>query len=212
MMLLVEEKQQRFRQQQFTFITALERSREHARHQTQPVSTVTEVQWYMTHHCSNATDKRIFLLFLDVIDDLKLLFQKIESLASALNHSSEVLDTCRNVLSPDCDFSRFQAHYPHDMVNRLSCNEARNYYGGVVSVIPMTLDLLKIAISDLIQASKETYPPMDFSAPQMTTTADSLENTPVNVLTDTKVSTGSSKPAKHPKQDYDITRTLTYLF
>lgn len=39
----VKKKQQLFKQQQFTFIAALERSREHAHHRTQPVSTVTEV-------------------------------------------------------------------------------------------------------------------------------------------------------------------------
>ena len=33
--------------------------------------------------------------------------------------------------------------YPHDMVNHLSCHEARNHYGGVVSLIPIVLDLMK---------------------------------------------------------------------
>lgn len=39
-------------------------------------------------------------------------------------------------LSPPC-------RYPHDVVNHLSCDEARNHYGGVVSLIPITLDLMK---------------------------------------------------------------------
>lgn len=39
-------------------------------------------------------------------------------------------------LSPPC-------RYPHDVVNHLSCNEARNHYGGVVSLIPIVLDLMK---------------------------------------------------------------------
>lgn len=33
--------------------------------------------------------------------------------------------------------------YPHDTVNRLSCNEAKNHYGGVVSLIPIVLDYMK---------------------------------------------------------------------
>lgn len=33
--------------------------------------------------------------------------------------------------------------YPHDVVNHLSCDEARNHYGGVVSLIPLVLDLMK---------------------------------------------------------------------
>lgn len=33
--------------------------------------------------------------------------------------------------------------YPHDVVNHLSCDEARNHYGGVVSLIPIVLDLMK---------------------------------------------------------------------
>lgn len=33
--------------------------------------------------------------------------------------------------------------YPHDVVNHLSCDEARNHYGGVVSLIPVVLDLMK---------------------------------------------------------------------
>lgn len=33
--------------------------------------------------------------------------------------------------------------YPHDVVNHLSCDEARNHYGGVVSLLPIILDLMK---------------------------------------------------------------------
>lgn len=40
--------------------------------------------------------------------------------------------------------SPLAAHrYPHDVVNHLSCNEAKNHYGGVVSLIPLVLDLMK---------------------------------------------------------------------
>ncbi|KAI5613028.1 sperm acrosome-associated protein 9 [Silurus asotus] len=148
MLMLIEEKHQIFKQQQLRFIAALERSRESAHCQTRSVSSISEVQWYMTH-CSNSTDQRAFSLFLELMSDLKVLFQMIDSLASAKNFSSGVLDTCRNILSPDCNFSELQAQYPHDVVNRLSCTEAKHYYAGVVSVIPVTLDLLSMAISQM---------------------------------------------------------------
>ncbi|KAF4074260.1 hypothetical protein AMELA_G00237620 [Ameiurus melas] len=198
MLLLVTEKHQLFKQQQFSFIAALERSREHAYHRTQPVSTVTQVQRYMTHHCSNATDRRIFSLFLDIMDTLKAMFQKMEFLASVQNHSSKALDTCRNVFSPDCDFSRFQAHYPHDAVNRLSCNEAQNYYGGVVSVIPRTLDLLGITLSELEQASTETIYQTEITASEQRTAAENTENMPMQSSKPACTAADGWKPAWRP--------------
>lgn len=33
--------------------------------------------------------------------------------------------------------------YPHDVVNHLSCDEAKNHFGGVVSLIPIVLDGVK---------------------------------------------------------------------
>lgn len=42
-LLSIEQKYKLLKQQQFIFITALERSREHARDKTEPVSTVTQV-------------------------------------------------------------------------------------------------------------------------------------------------------------------------
>ncbi|KAK3514433.1 hypothetical protein QTP70_018249, partial [Hemibagrus guttatus] len=203
MLMLVEDKHRRFKQQQITFIAALERSREHARNRTQPVSTISEVQWYMTHHCSNATDSRIFSLFLDIMDNLKELFQMIESLASAQNYSTDSLNTCRNVFSPECNFSQFQAqlrdnaclhiYYPHDEMNHLSCNEAQNYYGGVVSVIPLSLDLLKQTISDLAKASTETVPQTDMTAPEQQTDSGNAQVASVNA---TKNPHTSSKPGR----------------
>jgi len=46
-LLSIEEKYKRFKQQQFTFITALERSRGHARDKTEPVSTVAQVMHWL---------------------------------------------------------------------------------------------------------------------------------------------------------------------
>ncbi|XP_077096892.1 sperm acrosome-associated protein 9 [Siphateles boraxobius] len=141
-LLSIEEKYKRFKQQQFIFITALERSREHARDKTEPVSTVAQVQRYMNHHCSNSTDRRIFMLFLEIISDLGGVLKHLESSLSSQNTSCESLDTCRELLSPNSNISQLRAHYPHNDINRLSCDEARNFYGGIVSVIPLALDLL----------------------------------------------------------------------
>ncbi|XP_073695557.1 sperm acrosome-associated protein 9 [Garra rufa] len=141
-LLSIEQKYKRFKEQQFIFITALERSREHARDKTEPVSTVTQVQRYMNHHCSNSTDRRIFSLFLEIISDLDSVLKHLESLLSSRNTSNEGLNTCRELLSPNNNISQLRAHYPHNEINRLSCDEARNFYGGIVSVIPLALDLL----------------------------------------------------------------------
>ncbi|XP_018959972.1 sperm acrosome-associated protein 9 [Cyprinus carpio] len=141
-LLSIEQKYKRFTQQQFIFITALERSREHARDKTEPVSTVTQVQRYLNHHCSNSTDRSIFLLFLEIISDLEGVLKHLESSLSSRSTSSEGLTTCRELLSPSSNISQLRAHYPHNEINRLSCDEARNFYGGIVSVIPLALDLL----------------------------------------------------------------------
>ncbi|XP_051514239.1 sperm acrosome-associated protein 9 [Myxocyprinus asiaticus] len=137
-----EEKYKRFKQQQFIFITALERSREHARDKTEPVSTVTQVQRYMNHHCSNATDRRIFSLFLEIISDLGVVLKLLQSSLSSQNNLCKTLETCKELLSPSNNINELRAHYPHSEINRLSCDEARNFYGGIVSVIPLALDLL----------------------------------------------------------------------
>ncbi|XP_049566821.1 sperm acrosome-associated protein 9 isoform X2 [Orcinus orca] len=36
-----------------------------------------------------------------------------------------------------------QSRWPPDMANYLSCHEARNHCGGVVSLIPIVLDMMK---------------------------------------------------------------------
>uniref|UniRef100_A0A8C8BZK0 Uncharacterized protein n=1 Tax=Oncorhynchus tshawytscha TaxID=74940 RepID=A0A8C8BZK0_ONCTS len=98
---------------------------------TEPVATVMQVRpslnRYMEHHCINATDLHIFTLFLKIVEDC------------ILNWSCEVGLFC--LFSNPGPF--FVSSYPHDKVNRLSCDEARNYYSGVVSLIPLALELLQ---------------------------------------------------------------------
>lgn len=67
--------------------------------------------------------------------------------------------------------------YPHDELNHLSYNEARNYYGGVVSVIPVSLDLLKKTITDLAEASTEMVPQ---TTPEQQTDSDKSVNATEN--------------------------------
>ncbi|XP_065106301.1 sperm acrosome-associated protein 9 [Paramisgurnus dabryanus] len=162
----IDQKYESFKQQQFIFIKALERSREHARDKTDPVSTVTQVQKYMNHHCSNATDRRIFSIFLEIMSDLEGVLKHLESLLSNQNTGSgEGLDTCRKLLDPYSNISQLRAKYPHNEINRLSCDEARNFYGGIVSVIPLALDLLNSYCKGATQPLATT-PPRETSLQQ----------------------------------------------
>lgn len=52
--------------------------------------------------------------------------------------------------------------YPHNDINRLSCDEARNFYGGIVSVIPLALDFLTTyskGVQNLTPTATETSQP-----------------------------------------------------
>ncbi|XP_028664408.1 sperm acrosome-associated protein 9 [Erpetoichthys calabaricus] len=141
---VIQQKVQRFRQQQFTFITALERTRERAQQRTKPISSIAQVQCCLDEYCQNATDRRVLSLFLEIVHDLNGLLQQTENqFTAASNQQIESLEECKRLLNPNNDLSRLRARYPHDEVNRLSCDEARNYYGGVVSLIPIILDHLQ---------------------------------------------------------------------
>ncbi|XP_036892336.1 sperm acrosome-associated protein 9 isoform X1 [Sturnira hondurensis] len=138
-----EQKYKLFQQQQFTFIAALARCRENAHDKTRPVSSIEQVQSYTEHHCSNATDRRILHMFLDLCAELSRLCQRFETLHSGTPVTNGLLDKCKTLVSQSNDLSGLRAKYPHDVVNHLSCDEARNHYGGVVSLIPLLLDLMK---------------------------------------------------------------------
>uniref|UniRef100_A0AAY5EA70 Uncharacterized protein n=1 Tax=Electrophorus electricus TaxID=8005 RepID=A0AAY5EA70_ELEEL len=78
----------------------------HIQHLTSLCLQIT-VQRYMTHHCSNATERPIFLLFLVIIADLETEFKLLECSASTQSFSSEALDTCKNPASK-------KIHYRYD--------------------------------------------------------------------------------------------------
>ncbi|XP_015681339.1 sperm acrosome-associated protein 9 isoform X1 [Crotalus tigris] len=139
----IEQTYKIFQQQQFTFIAALEHVRENAHDKIKPVSSIGQVQTYMDHYCNNTTDKRILLMFLNICCELHKLCQRLESLHPGNSTTNAILEKCKMYVSHSNDLSGLRAKYPHDVVNHLSCDEARNHYGGVVSLIPIILDCMK---------------------------------------------------------------------
>ncbi|KFV89798.1 Uncharacterized protein C9orf9, partial [Eurypyga helias] len=139
----IEQNYKLFLQQQFTFVGALQHTRENAHDTIRPVASISQVQSYMDHHCNNSTDRRILNMFLNICSDLSELCHKLETAHSGNDVTSSILEKCKLLLSHSNDLSAIRATYPHDVVNHLSCDEARNHYGGVVSLIPVVLDCMK---------------------------------------------------------------------
>ncbi|XP_006834962.1 PREDICTED: uncharacterized protein C9orf9 homolog isoform X1 [Chrysochloris asiatica] len=139
----IEQTYKIFQQQQFTFIAALEHCRENAHDKIRPITSIGQVQSYMEHYCNNTTDRRILLMFLEICTELSKLCQRFEALHSGTPVTNSLLEKCKTLVSQSSDLSSLRAKYPHDVVNHLSCDEARNHYGGVVSLIPIVLDLMK---------------------------------------------------------------------
>ncbi|XP_048201504.1 sperm acrosome-associated protein 9 isoform X1 [Perognathus longimembris pacificus] len=139
----IEQKYKLFQQQQFTFIAALEHCRENAHDKIRPIASIEQVQSYMDHYCNSSTDRRVLVMFLDICSELNKLCQHFEALHSGTPVTNNLLEKCKTLVSQSNDLSSLRAKYPHDVVNHLSCDEARNHYGGVVSLIPIILDLMK---------------------------------------------------------------------
>nr|XP_003227115.1 PREDICTED: uncharacterized protein C9orf9 homolog [Anolis carolinensis] len=135
----IEQTYKVFQQQQFTFIAALEHSRENAHDRIKPISSIGQVQMYTDHYYNN--HKRILLMFLSTCADLGRLCQQQETLQSGSTTTNILLDKCKILVNHSTNLSTVQAKYPHDVVNHLSCDEARN--GGVVSLILVVLDCMK---------------------------------------------------------------------
>ncbi|KFP69844.1 Uncharacterized protein C9orf9, partial [Acanthisitta chloris] len=139
----IEQNYKLFQQQQFTFIRALEHTRDNARDLWRPVATITQVQTYMDHHCNNSTDRRMLSLFLRICNDLQKLCRSLETVHPGDSVSNGILERCKLLLDDNNDFSAIRATYPHSVVQRLSYTEAQNRYGGVVSLFPIILDHLR---------------------------------------------------------------------
>ncbi|XP_012495280.1 PREDICTED: uncharacterized protein C9orf9 homolog isoform X1 [Propithecus coquereli] len=161
----IEQKYKLFQQQQFTFIAALEHCRENAHDKIRPISSIGQVQSYMEHYCNNSTDRRILLMFLDICSELNKLCQHLEALHSGTPVTNNLLEKSKTLVSQSNDLSSLRARYPHDVVNHLSCDEARNHYGGVVSLIPIILDLMKEWIAHSEKLPRKVLQPV--SEPQV---------------------------------------------
>ncbi|NXJ16399.1 SACA9 protein, partial [Odontophorus gujanensis] len=144
---ILEDNCKLFLQQQFTFVRALQHTRENAHDTIRPVASISQVQSYMDHHCNNLTDRRILSMFLNICKDLSNLCHKLETVHPGNNATNELLERCKLLLNHSNDLSTIRAKYPHDVVNHLSCNEAKNHFGGVVSLIPIVLDCVKEWVS-----------------------------------------------------------------
>lgn len=142
---VLEQQCRLLRQQQVTFITALERTRDNAHDRIKPVHTLAQVQNYLDNHCNNSTDKRVLSLFLEVCKDLTDFCVKLDAMQS--RSEGGIIEETMTLLSPTNELSGLRAKYPHDVVNHLSCDEARNFYGGVVSLIPIVLDNIREAVA-----------------------------------------------------------------
>ncbi|NWR45450.1 SACA9 protein, partial [Regulus satrapa] len=139
----IEEKYQLFRQQQFTFIRALERTREEAHDMVRPVSSIVQVQCYRDHHCYNSTDRRILTMFISICNELRSLCQKLELVHPGDSVTKGLVEKCKVLLNDSNDLTAIRAIYPHAVVNYLSLEEARHRYGGVVSLIPIVIDSMR---------------------------------------------------------------------
>ncbi|XP_044124472.1 sperm acrosome-associated protein 9 [Bufo gargarizans] len=144
---VLEQQCKLLRQQQVTFITALERTRENAHDRIKPVQNLAQVQSYLDYHCNNSTDKRILSLFLDVCNNVADFCVKLDAMQTEMRSAGGVTEETLTLLSPTNDLSGLRAKYPHDAINHLSCDEARNFYGGVVSLIPIVLDNIREAVA-----------------------------------------------------------------
>lgn len=68
-----------------------------------------QVQSYMDHHCSNSTDRRILLMFLDICAELSKICQRFEALHAGTPVTNNFLDKCKALVSQSNDLSSLRA-------------------------------------------------------------------------------------------------------
>ncbi|NWY69579.1 SACA9 protein, partial [Erithacus rubecula] len=139
----IEQNYKLFQQQQLTFIKALKLTRVEANDIVRPVSSINQVQCYKDHHCYNSTDRRILNMFISICNDLRHLCHKLDKVHPGDCVTNGLVEKCKQLLNDSNDFTALRATYPHGVVNYLSLEEAKNRYGGVVSLIPIVLDTMR---------------------------------------------------------------------
>ncbi|XP_062361788.1 sperm acrosome-associated protein 9-like [Cinclus cinclus] len=139
----IEQKYKIFQQQQFTFIKALKLTQVEANDVVRPVSSINQVECYKDHHCHNSRDRRVLNMFISICNDLRNLCHKLEKVHPGDSVSNGLLEKCKVLLNDSNDFTALRATYPHGVVNYLSLEEAKDGYGGVVSLIPIVIDIVR---------------------------------------------------------------------
>ncbi|XP_014728597.1 PREDICTED: uncharacterized protein C9orf9 homolog [Sturnus vulgaris] len=134
----IEQDYKLFQQQQFTFIRALEHTREEAHDLIKPVSSIVQVQCYKDHHCYNSTDRRILNMFISICNDLRNLCQKLEKVHPGDSVTKGLVEKCKVLLNDSNDFTalRVQCYKDHHCYNSTDrrilnmfisiCNDLRN--------------------------------------------------------------------------------------
>ena len=117
------------------------------------VRTISQVKSFF-EACDHAVKKRTLKMFLDLHQDLARLRTSVEKEASSLLELRKS-DSCSDpeflefvhmmaeweaITDQGYDFHQLRAKWPHREINHLSCVQARERYGGVVSLLPVMQD------------------------------------------------------------------------
>ncbi|KAI8518708.1 sperm acrosome-associated protein 9-like [Branchiostoma floridae x Branchiostoma belcheri] len=144
-----------FSQQQQTFTQALDRARTDAFQKTAVVRSINQILGWLDHAVHSATDRRILMLFVDMCRDLDRFRQQVEGhnmVREQLDRNQGLRNSLakwRTLCNIHNDCANVRVTFPHGEVNHLSCDEARNYFGGVVSLIPVILDTINEVMEHL---------------------------------------------------------------
>ncbi|PIK50656.1 hypothetical protein BSL78_12502 [Apostichopus japonicus] len=153
------------RQQQMTFVAALDNTRTDVYEKSKPLKSIAEVK-ELFERSKNSRDKRAMQQWLDLLRSLDSLRQQVESQSSSWPKEgplARAMQRWKTLLNPSNDFSGLKAKYPHTEVNHLSCEEARIQFGGCVSLLPFIFDQITRIQSQLAKQNQdsldETWPP-----------------------------------------------------
>jgi len=137
----LESRIQIFCQQQRSFIAALDRCRTLCFQNQKPIRSLLQVMHYLENVTNDSRDKRILNMFMGIVSDLNLFRRELRKISK--NFVDNLLDTIfakwKKLSEPSHDFALLRAPYPFTQLNHLSCDEARNHFGGIISLIPVLI-------------------------------------------------------------------------